>query len=134
MSKPLWPDLAGMVAAIGCAIHCATLTIVFLLYPTLWMKRKYWEMGLWHKLMWLEWSLLATSWLLILLAMALGWRRHRRFGPGLLAFVAVSLMTVIILTPLHDTGYWTSAAAVATGLAIAGAHWWNIRLGRSAKV
>ncbi len=128
MTHSRWPDLFGMAAAVACAFHCATLTVVFLLYPTLWLKRKYWESGLWLKLMWLEWGLLALTWLVLLLAMGLGWRRHRRLGPSLLAVLAAGGMTLVIATPLHNAGYWTSAAAVAAGLLVAAAHLWNLRL------
>lgn len=123
-----WPDVVGMVAALACALHCATLTVVFLLYPTLWLKRKYWESGLWLKLMWLEWGLLALTWLILLLAMSLGWRRHRQPGPGLLALLAAGGMTLVIATPLHNSGYWTSAVAVLAGILVATAHVWNLRL------
>jgi hypothetical protein len=130
MKTKTWPDLLGMIAALACSIHCAALTAIFALYPTLWMKRKYWDMGLWQKLMWLEWSLLGLAWLLLFVAMAFGWSRHRHCGPGLLGLAPLALMSALILTPLHFSGTWTSFAAVAAGLLVALAHGWNLRLAR----
>jgi hypothetical protein len=116
--------------ALACAVHCAALTSIFLLYPTLWMKRKYWEMGLWHKLIWLEWTLLGLAWVMCIVAMTLGWRCHGRTGPGLLAFSAIVSLTALIATPLHFSGFWTSYAALFAGLGLAAAHYWNHRLGQ----
>lgn len=123
-----WPDRFGVVIAIGCGVHCAALSLVFILYPTLWMKRKYWEMGLWQKLIWLEWGLLATAWVLVLLAMIPGWLRHRRPGPALLALASLVVMTAVITTSLHFAHRWISLLTLAAGLLLAGAHLWNLRL------
>lgn len=123
-----WPDRFGMLVAIGCGLHCAALSMVFLLYPSLWMKRKYWEMGLWQKLIWMEWALLATAWLLVILAMVPAWFSHRRLGPGLLALVSLVLMTAVITTSLHFASRYMSLVTLAAGLLLAGAHFWNLRL------
>lgn len=88
--------------------------MVFLLYPKLWMKRKYWEMGLWQKLLWLEWGLLASTWRLVILAMVPGWLQHRRIGPALVV--------------LHFANRYMSLVALAAGLLLATAHLWNLRL------
>ncbi len=122
-------DRFGMFVALGCGVHCAGLSLAFALYPTLWMKRKYWEMGLWQKLIWLEWSLLAAAWLLVLLAMLPGWWRHRRIGPGLLALVSLLIMTAVITTSLHFASQWMSVVTLTAGVFLACAHYWNYRLG-----
>ncbi len=120
-----------MIIALACGLHCAILTGLFLLYPTLWLKRRYWEIGLWQKLFWLEWVLLVTAWLLVLIAMIPGYLRHRHWGPGLLALTAAGMMTGIIATPLHFAGYWTSAVALLGGIGLVFAHAWNLRLLRA---
>lgn len=125
-----WPDYMGMIAALACAIHCAALTVIFTIYPTLWLKRKYWEMGLWQKLMWLEWSLLGLSWIVLGLAMLIGWTRHRHIGPALVGLGSLLLMSTLILTPLHFSGRWTGFAALGAGILIALSHVWNLRLSR----
>ncbi len=131
MTRSGWSDRFGMCIAVGCGLHCAALSLLFLLYPTLWMKRKYWEMGLWQKLLWLEWGLLALAWLLVLAAMLPGWWRHRRIGPGLLALVSLLCMTAVITTSLHFASPWMSLVTLVAGLLLAGAHYWNLKLGHS---
>ncbi|MGY6555130.1 MAG: MerC family mercury resistance protein [Wenzhouxiangella sp.] len=130
MISSRWADRFGIVVAVGCGVHCAGLSLVFLLYPTLWMKRKYWEMGLWQKLIWLEWGLLATAWILVTLAMVPGWRRHRHIGPGLLGLGSLLLMTLVITTSLHFASHYMSLVTLAAGLLLAAAHFWNLRLRR----
>ncbi|MFP4207368.1 MAG: MerC domain-containing protein [Wenzhouxiangella sp.] len=127
-----WADRFGMLVAAGCGLHCAALSLLFILYPALWMKRKYWEMGLWQKLLWLEWGLLATAWLLVIVAMFSGWRHHRRLGPGLLAASSLLVMTTVVTTSLHFASQWMSLVTLAAGLLLAGAHFWNLKLGACA--
>ncbi|MEE4331285.1 MAG: MerC domain-containing protein [Wenzhouxiangella sp.] len=132
MIQGIWADRFGMIAAALCAVHCATLTALFLIYPALWLNRHYWEIGLWQKLLWLEWTLLTLAWVLVAVAMVSGWRRHGRRGPGLLGLTAVASMSLLILTPLHFSGYWTGLAALVAGVGLVLAHAWNARLIRSA--
>ena len=132
MLRPVWADRLGMLVAAGCGLHCAALSLLFILYPTLWMKRKYWEMGLWQKLLWLEWGLLATAWLLVLVAMLSGWRHHHRFGPGLLALASLILMTSVVTTSIHFASQWMGLATLLAGIFLAGAHYWNLKLGACA--
>jgi len=122
-----WTDRLGLVVAIGCALHCATLTALFLSFPTLWLNRRYWEMGLWQKLFWLEWTLLGLAWLMLITAVlssgfsrALGW-------PTGLGLAGLTGMSVLILTPLHFSSPWISAAIVACGLAVGLAHLLRLR-------
>jgi len=133
MAYRAWPDRLGMAVALACALHCASLTLIFLLYPAVWLNRSYWESGLWHKLFWLEWGLLALTWLILIAAMLLGWWRHRHVGPALMALTSAGMLTALIATPLHFSGRWTALAAVGAGLLIAVAHFWNLRLGRCHK-
>lgn len=128
MAHRAWPDRLGITVALACGLHCASLTAIFLFNPTLWMKRAFWEAGLWHKLMWLEWSLLALTWLVLVGAMLTGWLRHRTLGPAIVAAIAAGLLTALIASPLHFSGRWTAIAAVLAGVLLALAHIWNLRL------
>lgn len=132
MFRSRWADRLGILVATGCGLHCAALSLLFILYPALWMKRKYWEMGLWQKLLWLEWGLLASAWLLVIAAMVVGWRQHRRVGPALLAVSSLVLMTLVVATSLHFANQWMGLVTLAAGLLLAGAHYWNLRLGACA--
>ncbi len=128
-----WPDWVGSLIAFSCAMHCASLTVIFTLYPTLWLNRRYWESGLWQKLFWLERGLLALTWLIWTGAAVQGWQKHRRVGPAVLGSVALVGLTLLILSPLHFSGTWTGAAAVIAGLSMVTAHLWNLLAARQAE-
>jgi len=123
-----WPDRLGMIIAIGCGLHCAAMTLVFLTWPALWLNRSLWERGVWKQLMVLEWSLLGLAWLLILTASFNGWFTHRRWAPSLIGLTGAGLMTVAIVSPLHTLGYLGSSLALAGGILVAVAHWRNLQL------
>ncbi|NBB92078.1 MAG: MerC family mercury resistance protein [Gammaproteobacteria bacterium] len=123
-------DRIGLIVAIGCGLHCAALTGAFMLWPALWLNRRLWESGLWQSLRHLELGLLALTWTLVLAASWLGWRRHRCLHPTAIGLAGAATMTVAILTPLHFSGAWVSALAVAGGIAVAVAHGLNLRLYR----
>lgn len=123
-----WPDRLGMIIAIGCGIHCAAMTIAFIAWPALWLNRNLWERGVWQQLILIEWALLALAWLLILTTAIHGWFAHRRWLPPALGLTGVTLMTTAIISPLHTLGYWGSGLALAGGILVAGAHWFNLRL------
>ncbi len=128
-TRPRWADRFGMLVAAGCGVHCAALSLLFILYPALWMKRKYWEMGLWEKLLWMEWGLLAIAWVLVIVAMFSGWKYHRRIGPGALAGSSLILMTMVVMTSLHFASQWMGLVTLAAGILLAGSHYWNLKLG-----
>ncbi len=123
-----WPDRLGMIIAVGCGVHCAAMTVVFLTWPALWLNRSLWERGLWKQLIIVEWSLLALAWLLILTTSVSGWFTHRRWPPPVIGLAGASLMTVAIVSPLHTLGYWGSSLALIGGIMVAVAHWLNLRL------
>lgn len=128
MRKWSWPDRLGMLIAIGCGVHCAAMTVVFLAWPALWLNRSLWERGLWKQLILIEWTLLSLAWLLILTSTIYGWFIHRRWSPGMIGLIGAGLMTVAILSSLHSLGYWGSALALIGGIMVASAHWLNLRL------
>ncbi len=122
-----WTDRLGMVVAIGCALHCATVTLLFLLFPALWLNRRYWEMGLWQKLLWLEWALLGLAWLMMIGATLLGGVNGKRVWPTLLGLAGLTGMSILILTPLHFSGPWISAVILGCGLLVGLAHYLRLR-------
>lgn len=73
-SRGGWADWAGMVASIGCAIHCAVMPLVLAYLPTLgldWLARE----GF-HRWMAVICFGLAAA------AFVPGWRKHRSFVPA----------------------------------------------------
>lgn len=123
-------DRLGLFVALGCGLHCAALTGVFLLWPALWLNRQLWESGLWQSLRYLELGMLFMTWALVALASWLGWRRHRCLHPAAIGLIGAITMTVAILTRLHFSGYWVSLLALGGGLAVSLSHALNLRLYR----
>lgn len=120
-------DRLGLLAAIGCGIHCAAFSIVLLLYPALWLNRGLRESGLWTVLWWTEYTMLGLAWLLAVTAAVVAWVRCGSRLPAVLVALGLALLTIAIATPLHGTSPTISLIAVAGGLLVAGAHWLNLR-------
>ena len=80
-----WADWAGMIASIGCAIHCAAMPLVLAYLPTLglgWLASE----GF-HKWMAVVCFGLAAS------AFVPGWRKHRSFMPAIWGGLGLLLLT-----------------------------------------
>ena len=79
-----WPDFAGMVASVGCAIHCALMPFVIGYLPTLglhWLATE--EFHIWMALI---------CFLLALFAFYPGLKRHGKWLPILTGMVGLSLL------------------------------------------
>ena len=124
-----WTDRLGMLVATACGLHCATLTAVFLSFPSLWLNRRYWEIGLWQKLLWLEWSLLALAWLLMLASLALNGLRLSKIWTTVVGLLGLVGMTVLVLSPLHFSSPWIGVAILGCGILVGVSHF--ARLGRN---
>ncbi len=122
-----WTDRLGMLVATACGLHCATLTAVFLSFPGLWLNRRYWEIGLWQKLLWLEWSLLALAWLLMLASLALNGLRASSPWTTLAGMLGLVGMTVLVLSPLHFASPWVGAGILACGILVGLSHFGRLR-------
>lgn len=80
-----WVDWAGMIASIGCAIHCAAMPLVLAYLPALGLG---WLAGEgFHKWMALVCFALAAA------AFVPGWRKHGSFVPALWAAAGLMLLT-----------------------------------------
>ncbi len=80
-----WADLTGLVASIGCAIHCAAMPIVIGYLPALgldWIATQ----GF-HQVMAVLCSLIAIS------AFLPGWRKHQRLMPAAVGLVGLALIS-----------------------------------------
>lgn len=127
---PVSTDRIGLIVAISCGLHCAALTVLFVMWPALWLNRRLWESGLWQSLRYVELGLLILTWGLVLAASWRGWNRHRCLHPVLIGLAGALAMTVAIFTPLHFSGAWVSLLALAGGVTVAVAHALNLRLRR----
>lgn len=79
-------DWAGMVASIGCAIHCAAMPLVLAYLPTFGLG---WLAGEgFHRWMAVVCFLFAAA------AFVPGWRKHRSFLPAVWAAMGLALLTM----------------------------------------
>ena len=107
-----WTDRMGMLASIGCAIHCAAMPFVISYLPSLGLS---WMSGEgFHRWMAFICAAIAIS------AFVPGWRHHRRLAPALLGLVGVVLLSsaAFVLEPCcaacESTDSTTSANAQAS--------------------
>ncbi|MEZ6100979.1 MAG: MerC domain-containing protein [Pirellulaceae bacterium] len=89
-----WADRAGMVASIGCAIHCAAMPLVLAYLPALgltWLS----DEGF-HK--WMA----AICFGLAAAAFVPGWRKHRSFLPAIWGATVVGALPSSVVQPHHQ--------------------------------
>lgn len=122
-----WVDWLGAGASIGCALHCAAMSVIILAWPALWLNPGLRASGLWQLLWWTEAGLLVFAWLLGSTAAWLAWRRERAPAIPLLLLIGLALLTAAILSPFHGTTPWVSAFALLGGVLVALAHALNLR-------
>ena len=80
-----WTDLAGMVASLGCAIHCAVMPFVISYLASFgltWMAGESFH----------QWMAVICA-VIALMAFVPGWRRHRQMIPMLMGIVGISLLS-----------------------------------------
>lgn len=122
-----WIDRIGLVLAVGCGLHCAALTAVLLLYPTVWLDRSLRASGLWTVTWWTEWLLLASAWFFASVASGIAlWLRRERIAPAF-AVAGLALLTIAVASSLHDSSPWAAGLALLGGLLVGSAHWLNLR-------
>ena len=85
ISNTRWTDLAGMVASLGCAIHCAVTPFVIGYLPSFgltWMAGEIFHQGM---------AVICA--VIALMAFIPGWRRHRQMVPMLMGIVGISFLS-----------------------------------------
>lgn len=85
VGRPAWADFTGLIASIGCAVHCAAMPIVIGYLPSLgldWLATQ----GF-HQSMAVICSCIAVA------AFFPGWRKHKKLMPTMLAVVGIGLIT-----------------------------------------
>jgi hypothetical protein len=117
-------DRVGMFGSMLCAVHCALLPLVIAALPALGMGA----------LPWIDidqaFTVFATF--LGITTLSLGWRRHRAFRAWLMLIPGLALVWLGSFTPLHDHSVAHVVVMVVGGLAIAAAHFVNLRLSHHA--
>lgn len=124
-----WLDRTGAAVSAACALHCAGLGALMLLVPGLWLRQRQYSREIAWLLM-LELALVLAAAGLALPAFGLGWRRHGRPWPMLLALPGLTLIAVGVFTPLHWMPLWGSGLVLGGGLLLVAAHLVNLWLGR----
>lgn len=121
-----WLDHLGAGVSFGCGLHCAALSLLLVLNPALWFRlARQGETLRW--LFWLEVGLVGMAVLLALFAFTLGWYRHRRLIPALLAIPGLTALLLGVVSGLHDLRFIGSGLALAGGGLMILAHWHNNR-------
>lgn len=117
-------DRVGMVGSMLCAMHCALLPFVIAALPTL-------GIGV---LPWVDidqaFTVFATF--LGVTTLSYGYRRHRAFHAWLMLIPGLVLVWLGSFTSLHDHSTVHIVMMVVGGLAIAAAHFVNLRLSHHA--
>ena len=99
-----WADWAGMIASIGCAIHCAAMPLVFAYLPALglsWLA----DEGF-HRVMAIVCFGLAMA------AFLPGWRKHRSFAPIVWGVLGLALLNTAAFA--LEGGCCSSCTSAAT--------------------
>ncbi|MEM1081969.1 MAG: MerC domain-containing protein [Pseudomonadota bacterium] len=122
-----WPDRLGAFVSITCGLHCAAMSLLVVLYPTIWATNTGAESGLLEEIKHLEDWLFVLAWFFAVIAMGLAWFSRRTLGPPLLAALGLALLTVALKSELHEYALAGSLTALTGGIIIACAHWWNLR-------
>lgn len=121
-----WLDRLGAAISLGCGLHCAVISLILMFNPALWLRLA-WQGNTLRKLLWLEWGLAGLAALVAVLAFTLGWRRHRRWSPALLALAGLAAIGLGLNGSLHQRPFIGSTLALGGGLLMLLAHWRNLR-------
>jgi hypothetical protein len=121
-----WIDRAGISISVLCSLHCAALTIVLLLLPSLWLRRQVAGIDL-RWLVLVEWLLAAGGIGFAALAGVVGCVRHGRLRPPLLLAIGALLLGASVFTDLHRTAGWGTLTIVAGAAFLVLGHRANLR-------
>ena len=121
-----WLDRLGAGVSFGCGLHCVALSLLLVVNPALWFRlARHGDMLRW--LFWLEIGLAGLALLLGAVAFTLGWLRHRRMTPLLLAIPGLTALLLGVVSGLHDQRFIGSGPALSGGVLMILAHWQNTR-------
>lgn len=120
-------DRVGMVGSVLCALHCALLPFVIAALPALGVGALPWVD--------IDQAFTVFATVLGITTLSYGYRRHRAFRAWLMLIPGLALVWIGSFTSLHDHSAAHIVVMVTGGLAIAAAHFVNLRLShRAARV
>lgn len=134
MDRSIWhrlPDHFGIAAALACGVHCMAFAWALTTMPLVWFSQRLWGIPLpWFGTF--ERVLLAASLAFALLGLGSGLVRHRHPGPLLLGVVGLCLLATVLVIDWHSLRWIGPGLVMGGGVLLAGAHGWNLVLGRRA--
>jgi hypothetical protein len=126
-------DRAGTFVAATCAVHCAMLPLALAAIPSMSLALLSWKDPRHNSAMWLlrlsawEGTVVASALLFAGLSIGSGFLRHRRSMAVLSLLLAAVSFGIAIKSPLAAVPWVHAGFAVLGGVALAGAHWINLR-------
>jgi len=102
-----WRDFLGITASLACAVHCAAMPFLIAYLPALGLSFLADES--FH-----QWMSVACL-LLALIAFIPGWRKHRKWLPGIIAGVGLVMISAIAFGQTDEGCPACAAAATAAG-------------------
>ena len=117
-------DRVGMVGSMLCAVHCALLPFVIAALPALGIGALPWVD--------IDQAFTVFATFLGVTTLSWGYRRHRAFRAWLMLIPGLALVWLGSFTSLHDHSTAHMVVMVVGGLAIAAAHFVNLRLSHRA--
>lgn len=116
-------DRLGTGVGIACALHCLLGAIVPSMLVAVGAGVLLSEAA--------EWSLIGTAVIVATVAAPLGFRRHR--SPWIVAAFALAVALLLAGRLLEDSGMFGTVAAILGGIAVASAHFANLRASSDGK-
>lgn len=113
-------DRLGFAASLVCAIHCALVPLALAVLPALGLR-----LGGWVDF---DQAFVVFAAVLGITTLSLGYRRHRAFHAWVWLVPGLALVGIGSFTPVHDHSIGHAVVMVAGGLALAAAHFTNLRL------
>jgi hypothetical protein len=126
-------DRAGTFIAATCAVHCALLPLALAAIPSMSLALLSWKDPRHNSAMWLlrlsawEGTVVASALLFAGFSIGSGFLRHRRSMAVLALLLAAVSFGVAIKSPFAAVPWAHAGFAVLGGVALAGAHWLNLR-------
>lgn len=85
IQRPAWADLTGLIASIGCAVHCAAMPLVIGYLPMLGLD--------WVATQGFHQAMAVICAVIAIAAFLPGWRKHKKLLPATLGLLGIAVIT-----------------------------------------